>query len=89
MLSSGIKHVYSPGHYHKVFCGGKKTNNTESAQGGCIGDSGSPLVCEGSNCVALFGLMIGGDRRCIPGGSYMGFADIAKHYIWLTSSIKV
>ena len=69
---------------HMVFCGGAIGTGKEHKIGGCIGDSGSPLICDGPKGKIFSGIMLGGNSRCIPGKNYMIFTDVGKQYInWL------
>ena len=67
----------------KFFCGGKSGISDRSGQYGCIGDSGSPLICENNSGPVLHGLLDGGNPRCIPGSTHMVFVDVLKHRKWI------
>ena len=57
-----------------VFCG----IGTKSGTGGCIGDSGSPLICDSAKGKVLAGVMLGGDPKCTPRKGFIIFNDVKK-----------
>lgn len=65
-----------------VFCGGV-LSNLSYQQGGCIGDSGSPLICKSSKGKVLHGILLGGNPLCIQGKDFMIFTQVAKHTNWI------
>ena len=65
-------------HNKMVFCGGAIGTGEEHKIGGCIGDSGSPLICDGPKGKVLSGIMLGGAAKCVPGKHYMIFTDVGK-----------
>eukprot|EP00112_Aurelia_sp_Birch-Aquarium-sp1_P023761 Seg720.8 transcript_id=Seg720.8/GoldUCD/mRNA.D3Y31 product=Kallikrein-1 protein_id=Seg720.8/GoldUCD/D3Y31 len=61
-----------------VFCGGSIGAGKEHKTGdGCIGDNGSPLICDGPKGKILSGVMLAGNPDCLPGKHYMIFTDVA------------
>eukprot|EP00794_Sanderia_malayensis_P000046 gene46-640_t len=74
----------------KVFCGGSLHNETTPGIGGCIGDSGSPLICGNSNEdeSITFGIMLGGHPLCKTGKNYMIFTNVSSHVNWIKRQIK-
>ena len=72
---------------HKFFCGGKTSVSNNKGQYGCIGDSGSPLICQNSSEYVLHGLVDGGNANCIPGSAHMVFIDVGKHRQWINEVI--
>ncbi|XP_065069293.1 chymotrypsin-like elastase family member 1 isoform X2 [Rhopilema esculentum] len=65
-----------------VFCGGELEQDSMTS---CIGDSGSPLVCNGINMKTpvLAGIVIGGNYFCKTGKEYMMFTEVAKYRKWI------
>lgn len=57
-----------------VFCGIGK----EIGSGGCIGDSGSPLICDSAKGKVFSGIMLGGDPKCTPRKGFIIFNDVKK-----------
>ena len=57
-----------------VFCGTGK----ETGTGGCIGDSGSPLICDSAKGKVLGGVMLGGSPKCTPHEGFIIFNDVKK-----------
>ena len=74
--------------YH-VLCGGATGSSSKNKQRGCIGDSGSPLVCNSRGGKRLHGILLGGDPFCNHGSSYMIFTHIAKHRAWINRTTQV
>jgi len=70
-----------------VFCGGQLQKATMTS---CIGDSGSPLVCnvKNQNQSLLVGIMIGGNRLCRTGKDYMMFTEVSKYRSWIDRNAK-
>eukprot|EP00794_Sanderia_malayensis_P008281 gene8281-9165_t len=70
-----------------IFCGGTLKDQTMT---GCIGDSGSPLICQNATSpdeIVLAGIMIGGNSFCRTGTEYMTFTDVAKYHQWINKNI--
>ena len=67
----------------KFFCGGETGAIDNNGQHGCIGDSGSPLICEANSRPVLYGILAGGNPRCIPGSTHMAFINVFKHRQWM------
>ena len=72
----------------KVFCAGAIGTKKRHKQGGCIGDSGSPLICDSPRGNVISGIMLGGNPHCLPGQNHMVFTDVAKHKQWITQTIR-
>ena len=72
----------------KVFCAGAIGTKKRHKQGGCIGDSGSPLICDSPKGKVISGIMLGGNPNCLPGQNYMVFTDVAKHKQWIIQTIR-
>ena len=68
--------------HERVFCGGEFGTEKTNVQGGCYGDSGSPLICDTPKGKVFKGVLLGGHPECTAGGSYMIFADLAKEPVW-------
>ena len=70
-----------------VFCGGQLL---KEAMTSCIGDSGSPLVCNIKNLKQplLVGIMIGGNRLCRTGKEYMMFTEVSKYRSWIDKNAE-
>ena len=65
-----------------VFCGGGERKSSMTT---CIGDSGSPLVCNGDSFHKPFvvGIVVGGDGYCKAGHDFNFYTEIGKYRKWI------
>ena len=66
-----------------VFCGGDVSSNHSNKQGGCIGDSGSPLICDTNRGQVFYGMLLGGNPLCSQDRDFMIFTDVTKYRPWI------
>ena len=67
----------------RVFCGGQMNRTGVYNIGGCIGDSGSPLVCDSDEGSVLHGIMLGGHPLCVTGHSFIIFTNVSRYKNWI------
>ena len=65
-----------------VVCAGVRRKGSMT---GCLGDSGSPLVCKDDSLKKPFlaGILSGGDSKCETGYFFNIFTEIAKYRKWI------
>eukprot|EP00795_Rhopilema_esculentum_P017483 gene17483-9094_t len=73
--------------YH-VICGGTVGIENEYRNGGCIGDSGSPLLCSSTKGRVLYGILLGGNPFCRQGIDYMIFTKVVHYKAWFLRHIN-
>ncbi|XP_065057431.1 chymotrypsin-C-like [Rhopilema esculentum] len=69
----------------KKICFAKTDKDMIFTNGGCIGDSGSPIVCESEKGKFLLGISIGGDIECKPNAVIA--TDVRAWVRWLASRL--
>ena len=72
-----------------VLCGGAITSNKKYQQSGCVGDSGSPLICNSSKGKVMFGMLLGGNPLCNLGTNFMIFSKVGKHKSWIYKKTRL